>query len=389
MNNTLFALLYTLAVGGAWLLSLPFLLLFSFKEKYRRSIPARFFLWRNPPLPEGRVWFHACSFGETRALKPLLEAFEKDAALTVTTQTGCDEGKKLLETVRYLPFEPLLWFWVRPQKALVVMEAELWFLLFYLAKRKGAKTLLVNARISDRSYPRYQKFAWLYRRIFAHIDEVFAQSEADKKRLEALGARRVTVTGNVKLANLPEASRRYEKPGGLVVTAASTHEGEEEGVVAAFVAFRRRHPDAKLLVVPRHPERFGKVAALVARQAREAGLSFSRWSEGRSLAADIVVVDAMGELVNLYAVSDIVVLGGAFAPVGGHNPAEVIPFGCRLVSGTKIFNQRAMFDAVEGPLFCELSELEAALERALEAPPLRLKTPVSLAPILEGVRDVV
>ncbi len=376
-------------MGGAWLLSLPFLLLFSFKEKYRRSIPARFFLWRNPPLPEGRVWFHACSFGETRALKPLLEAFEKDAALTVTTQTGCDEGKKLLETVRYLPFEPLLWFWVRPQKALVVMEAELWFLLFYLAKRKGAKTLLVNARISDRSYPRYQKFAWLYRRIFAHIDEVFAQSEADKKRLEALGARRVTVTGNVKLANLPEASRRYEKPGGLVVTAASTHEGEEEGVVAAFVAFRRRHPDAKLLVVPRHPERFGKVAALVARQAREAGLSFSRWSEGRSLAADIVVVDAMGELVNLYAVSDIVVLGGAFAPVGGHNPAEVIPFGCRLVSGTKIFNQRAMFDAVEGPLFCELSELEAALERALEAPPLRLKTPVSLAPILEGVRDVV
>jgi 3-deoxy-D-manno-octulosonic-acid transferase len=376
-------------VGGAWLLSLPFLLLFAFKRKYRRSIPARFFLWRNPPLPEGRIWFHACSFGETRALKPLLRKYGEKAVLTVTTQTGYDEGRRLCGEVRYLPFEPLLWLWVRRQKALVVMEAELWFLLFYLARRRGAKTILINARISDRSYRRYLKFARLYRRIFAEIDEVYAQSETDKARLEALGARNVKVVGNIKLANLPEAVKRYEKPAGPVVTAASTHEGEEEGITAAFLAFKKVHPGAKLLVVPRHPERFDKVARLVGEMAKEAGVGFGRWSEGAGLEADIVVVDAMGELVNLYAVSDIVVLGGAFAPVGGHNPAEVIPFGCRLVSGERIFNQKAMFEAVEGALFCDLAELPETLERALEAPPLRLKTPVSLEKVEKGIDDVV
>jgi len=377
-------------VGGAYLLSLPLLILLSFKKKYRRSIPARFFLRRNPPLPEGEIWFHACSFGETRALKPLIEAFDPaQVALTTTTQTGFSEARRLAETVRYLPFEPLLWFWIRPRKVLAVMEAELWYLLFFLAKRRGAKTMLINARISDRSYESYRRFGWLYRRIFDHIDEIYAQSETDRERLEALGAGNVKVTGNIKLARLPEATKRYEKPEGIVVTAASTHEGEEEGIVRAFIAWRAAHPDAKLLVVPRHPERFDRVAAAVGKIAKEAGLRFGRWSEGHALDADIVLIDAMGELINFYAISDIVVLGGAFVPVGGHNPAEAVPFGCRLVSGPEIFNQKAMFSAVEGAIFCDLEELEAGLEKAFHAEPLRLRQPVSLEPILKGIRDVV
>ncbi len=390
LNNTFFTLLYTAAVGGAYLLSLPLLILFTFKKKYRESIPARFFLRHNPPLPGGKIWFHACSFGETRALKPLIEAFSPDAvALTTTTQTGFSEARKLAETVRYLPFEPLLWFWIGSQKVLVVMEAELWYLLFFLAGRRGAKTMLINARISDRSYESYRRFGWLYRRIFSMIDEVYAQSETDRKRLEELGAKNVQVTGNIKLARLPEATKRYEKPEGIVVTAASTHEGEEEGIVRAFVAWRANRPDAKLLVVPRHPERFGKVAGTLERMAKEEGLTFARWSETHSLDADIVLIDAMGELINFYAVSDIVVLGGAFVPVGGHNPAEVLPFGCRLISGPEIFNQKAMFSAVEGAIFSDLSGLEKALEKAVTAEPLSLREPVSLEPILEGIRDVV
>jgi 3-deoxy-D-manno-octulosonic-acid transferase len=118
-------------------------------------------------------------------------------------------------------------------------------------------------------------------------------------------------------------------------------------------------------------------------------MGFARWSEERGFGADIVVVDAMGELVNLYAVSEIVVLGGAFVRVGGHNPAETIPFGCRLVSGPHIFNQKAMFAAVEGALFCDLSELAEGLKEALDAPPLRLKTPVSLEEVEKGIDDVV
>jgi len=390
LNSSVFTALYTFTVCGFYLLFLPFLALFSFKKKYRRSIPSRFFLWNNPPIPEGRIWFHACSFGETRALKPLIEALDADeVALTTTTQTGFEEAKKVAETVRYLPFEPLLWLWVRPQKVLVVMEAELWYLLFYLAKRRGAKTMLINARISDRSYRSYLRFAWFYRKIFANIDEVYAQSETDKRRLMELGAKDVKVTGNIKLAQPAKATRRYAKPKGIVVTAASTHEGEEDGILDAFVAWKRKHPDAKLLVVPRHPERFDKVAAMAESAARKAGLSFSRWSEESSLEADIVIIDVMGELINFYAISDIVILGGAFVPVGGHNPAEVIPFGCRLISGREIFNQKAMFSSVEGAIFCDLEMLETALNQALKGEPLRLKTAVSFEPIFEGMANVV
>ncbi len=375
---------------GVWLLSLPILPFLLFKTKYRHSLPARFLLWRNPPLPGGRLWFHACSYGETRALEPLLKAFaDIPVALTTTTQTGYVQAKTMADEVRYLPFEPLLWLWVRPQKALVVMEAELWYLLFHVARRRGAKTFLINARISDRSWPSYRRFAWFYRHIFANVDAVFAQSETDRRRLEALGARNVRVMGNLKLANLPKAVRPPRKPEGVLVTAASTHEGEEEGIVKAFLAFRRRHPEARLAVVPRHPERFAKVGAMLEEVARREGLTLGRWSEGARLEHDLTLVDAMGELVNLYAVTDIVVLGGAFVPVGGHNPAEAVPFGCRLVSGPHIFNQKAMFAAVEGALFSELEKLEEGLETALEAPPLHLSAPVSLDSLIEELRRVV
>ncbi len=390
LNNTLFPLLYTLLTAGVWLVALPLLFLYSFKKKYRHAIPARFFLWRNPPLPKERVWFHACSFGETRALKPLIQELPKhETAMTVTTQTGYEEARTVVDTVRYLPFEPLLWIWIRPQKALIVMEAELWYLLFYLAKRRGAVTMLVNARISDRSWPRYRRFAWFYRHLFAQVDDVYAQSELDAERLRVLGAKKVTVTGNIKLAHLPSPSLSIPRPEGIVVTAASTHEGEEEGIVSAFLTFKKRHPDAKLIVVPRHPERFERVFRMLRSVATREGLELSRWSLASSLQGDIVLVDRMGMLVEIYAVTDIVVLGGAFVPIGGHNPAEVLPFGCRLVSGNHIFNQRAMFDAVEGAIFCELEDLAQALERALEAPPLTMKTKVSLEPLKEALRHVV
>ena len=374
-----------------YLIALPFLPLLALKKKYRRAVFARFFLWRNPPLPENRIWFHACSFGETRALAPLLEALkDRPLALSVITQTGFDEGCKMLQAVRFLPFEPLLWFWVRPQKVLAVMEAELWYLLFYLAKRRGALTLLINARISDRSWPAYRRFGWLYRRIFAQIDTVYAQSDKDAERLRALGAKAVVVTGNIKLAATPRPTRRYEKPSGIVVTAASTHEGEEEGIVKAFVAWRRGHSPSCLLLVPRHPERFDAVADLAEKAAKEAGLTFSRWSKEGSLDADIVLIDTMGELINFYAITDIVVLGGAFVPgVGGHNPVEAIPFGCRLISGKEIFNQRALFAATKGAIFTELPNLPEALEEALGAEPITLVTPVRLEPIIERLRSVV
>ena len=368
---------------------MPIIAIFALKKRYRRSIPARFFLWKNPPLPSNSIWFHACSLGETRALQPLIKSIlNSKIALTTITQTGFDEGKKEFKEVRFLPFEPLLWFWLKPQKTLIVMEAELWFLLFYLAKRKGAKTILVNARISDRSYGRYLRFLWFYKKIFSYIDFVYAQSEKDKKRLEQLGAKNIKVTGNIKFAQDIKVTKKLDKPKEIVVTAASTHEGEEYGILKGFIGWKKRNKDSKLIIVPRHPERFDKVAKMVKEFAIKEGLNFSRWSEKRDLFADMIIIDAMGELINIYSISDIVILGGAFCAAGGHNPAEVVPFGCRLISGYEIFNQQAMFAQIDGVIFTSLDELEDALDLAILSNPIKVKERVLIDSILKEIQDV-
>jgi 3-deoxy-D-manno-octulosonic-acid transferase len=385
----LFFYLYAVVSVVLYLAALPFLLFFSFKSKYRHSIPARFFLWKNPPFKPGGIWFHSCSFGEAKAVKPLVEQFNASVLrMSTTTQTGYEVIEGYTKESRYLPFEPLLFGWLRPQKALVVMEAECWYLLFVLAKRRGAKTLLINARMSDRSFPKYQKMAWFYRRLFAYIDEVYAQTALDKERLERLGATHVTITGNIKLASLPKVTRRLVKPSGVLVCAASTHEGEEQLILDAFLVFRQEYREAKLVIVPRHPERFEKVAHLVEKTAVESGMTWHRFSEHGHFNADVTVVDQMGELVNLYAISDLVVLGGSFVPVGGHNAAEAAQFGCRILSGPYYFNQREIFDAVEGIVVVEAADLAKRMQQYGQLKPCRIRYESDLSPIVRSLQDV-
>ena len=134
-----------------YLIFLPVIILLAFKKKYKNSIPARFFLINNPPFKEGDIWFHACSFGEVSSLKPLIERVGK-VHISVITATGYEKAKEFSSSVRFLPFEIFLPFWAPKVKTLVVTEAELWPMLFVSAKAKGAKTILINARISDNSY---------------------------------------------------------------------------------------------------------------------------------------------------------------------------------------------------------------------------------------------
>jgi len=259
-----FTLFYFLTSALLYAAALPLLLLLSLKKKYRESIPARFFLRKNPTLPDNGIWFHACSVGETRALKPLLDPLERSLVrISTITQTGQEVAKGYGVEHRYLPYELFVPFWAKRQRVLVVLEAEFWYLLFAAARAKGAKVVLLNARISERSFPKYMKMRWFYRRLFAHTDRIFCQSGDDKARLEALGAGNVEVIGNIKLAQTVTASKRYEKPDGTTVVAASTHEGEEALMLDAFAAYKAVHPDARLLVVPRHPERFENVWHLV------------------------------------------------------------------------------------------------------------------------------
>jgi len=359
-----FTLLYFLLSALLYLSALPFLLLVSFKSKYRASIPARFFLWKNPPFQYDDIWFHVCSLGEARALAPLVEHLQKhELSISAITHTGYAEASKYDAEIRYLPYELFLPFWIKKHEYLVVLEAEFWYLLFTVARARGAKVVLLNARMTERSFPKYMRLRWLYSRMFESVDKVFCQSEADKQRFEALGATNIEVVGNIKLAQKIVKNSSYERPKVETIVAASTHADEEEPIIEAFLEYRLRH-HAKLIVVPRHPERFDAVYKLL-ETLKDDEVTLSRWSERQDFEADIVLVDAMGELNNIYAISDIAIIGGAFREdVGGHNPLEPAHFGCKIITGRYAFMQQELFKYVHNVQEVENEKIGEALEKA-------------------------
>jgi len=385
----IFFFLYGVVSLVLYLFFFPFIILLSFKTKYKDSIPARFLLWNNKPLKSNGIWFHSCSFGEAKAIKPLVDKLPSELLrMSTTTYTGFDAISNYTKESRYLPFEPLLFLWMKPQKVLVVMEAEFWYLLFVLAQKRGAKTLLINARMSEHSYPKYQRIVWLYKQIFKYIDEVYAQTVLDKERLESLGAKNVKVTGNIKLSKLPKISKTLAKPSGLVLCAASTHEGEESLILDAFAVFKKENKEAKLIMVPRHPERFDKVGLMIKSFSKIESLSWHKYSKKDSLEDDIILVDALGELVNIYAISDIVILGGAFEPIGGHNAAEAAQFGCKIISGKHYFNQKDIFEAIEGIAVVDNSNLTRRLLQQSELKPTKIKSQTDISSILESIKNI-
>ena len=370
-----------------YFIALPLIVYLAFKSKYKESIPARFFLFKNPSFSkQNAIWFHVCSLGEARALKPILDLIKKkDILITTITQTGQNEVKKYDAEVRYLPYEMFLPFWIKKQKLLVVLEAEFWYLLFAVAFRRGAKIVLLNARISDKSVKKYLQFGWFYAKLLSYVDTLYVQSEVDKNRFIALGARNIEVIGNIKLAGEIKKTKLYEKPSVELIVAGSTHEGEEESVVKAFVEYRKG-TDAKLVVVPRHPERFDAVYDLLKVYAKKADFKLSRFSENTDFEADIILVDMMGELNNIYAVSDIAILGGAFKEdVGGHNPLEPAFFGCKIITGKHFFHQKELFKYVHHVLYIEPSEIHRALREARVLPPSMVEETIDLEPIVNKI----
>ena len=361
-----------------YVFSLPFLLFFSLKQKYKKSIPARFFLINNPSFKENLYWFHSCSLGETKALKPIIEKFDK-VNLSVITNTGFEEAKKYKNAeVRFLPYEIFLPFWAKPCKSLVVMEAELWYCLFLIAKKRCQKTILLNARISKKSYPKYFKFRWFYKKIFENIDVVLAQSEEDKKRLISLGAKNVKVVGNIKTYFNPQITREYIKKKPLIVVA-STHPNEEE-LILKELDFDKY----QVVVVPRHPERFEEVYEIMRKFGKVGRISEKcKKSEKCQLDGDLILCDKMGELVNLYKVADVVILGGSFIDnVGGHNPIEAAYFNKPIISGKYYFNQKALYNEVENIEICEVDEIKLKLNNVKNT---KIKSIVNLEEIIKEI----
>ncbi|EDM23011.1 lipid IV(A) 3-deoxy-D-manno-octulosonic acid transferase [Caminibacter mediatlanticus] len=365
-----------------YLFSLPFLIFLSFKSKYKKSISARFFLYKNPPFKNKSYWFHSCSYGETKALRPIIEKFES-VNISVITNTGYEAAKSYKNSdVRFLPFEIFLPFWIRSCESLVVMEAELWYMLFFIAKKRCKKTILLNARISDRSYPKYLKFRWFYERIFENIDIVLAQSEKDKKRLQELGAKNIEVIGNIKTYFKPEIKRKYIKKKPLIILA-STHKNEEEMILKELDLKKYQ-----VVVVPRHPERFDEVYKIMKKFGKTERINGKLKMENGKfvLNNDLILCDKMGELVNLYTIADVVILGGSFVDnVGGHNPIEAAYFNVPIISGKYYFNQTALYNEVENIMI--IDDIKKLNEAIMSSKRSKIKNRVDLDRIVKLIKE--
>lgn len=380
---------YYILTWVAWVLCAAPLLLLSFvSKKHKNSLKARFFLYKNTKEAKADVHFHACSFGEVKSIASLVQKF--NSRISVITQTGYEEAKKLSQKVNFLAFENFIPFWLTPCKVLVIFEAELWLMLVCMAKLKGAKTLLINARISEHSFHKYQKFDFFYKKIFSYIDEIYAQSKEDKERLEILGAKNIKIVGNIKTNALTQPRKAYIKPNSRLIIFASTHDGEESLLLSNFTLLRGQ----KLIIAPRHPERFNKVAQIAKDYASSHNLDFACFSEldltnldlASEFKADILVLNTLNELINLYAICDIAVLCGSFIKgIGGHNPIEIAHFNKPLISGEFIHNQKALFENVEGVKFCtNLNELNTLINTHNDK--TSIKNHVDLSPILQSIQ---
>ena len=313
-----------------------------------------------PALPSAAevIWIHAVSVGEVQAAIPLVRALEARRAelsivITTTTPTGAERVAQTIGDAvihRYAPYDvpgAVRRFLdsVRP-RLVIIMETELWPTMLHVCDERAIPVLLANMRMSERSAAGYRRVSSTTRAMLSKVKVIAAQSIEDAERVIALGAdpAKVQVTGNTKFdvklpASLSEQAQALRRAIGVdrsVWIAGSTHEGEEEQVLDAFEAIRAQVPDCALVLVPRHPERAGAVAAL----CRRRGLSVFTRTQGVEIppATDVFVGDTMGELPLFYAASDVAFVGGSLVKEGGHNMLEPAALGVPVLYGPHVFD---------------------------------------------------
>ncbi|MBI2163989.1 MAG: 3-deoxy-D-manno-octulosonic acid transferase [candidate division NC10 bacterium] len=350
--------LYSLGLGAFFVGGLPvFMAQAILRGKYRRGLPERLGrvpAWAGPVPP---VWLHAVSVGEVMAAIPLareLAGRRPDLPLLVSTVT--DTGRNVAE--QRLPGKQFVFFpvdlgWavepaldrLRPRIVLLT-ETEIWPNFIRACGARGVPVVLINGRISPRSYPRYRRVRRLFAQVLRGIRLFCMQTPEDAGRILDLGApaERVHVVGNLKfdlaVTGDPQDGSAVRRMLGLppsrpVLVAGSTHRGEEAPVLEAFHAVRSAVPDITLLLAPRHPERLGEVETLLERT----GVAWSRRSRlPASQPPPVILVDTMGELARLYAAGTVVFVGGSLVPIGGHNVLEPAAYARPVLFGPHMGN---------------------------------------------------
>lgn len=374
--------------------------------KARRGIRERLGFYlpdRLAPLA-GRpvIWVHAVSVGETRAAIPLVKALKAEfpahaLVLSNVTETGhaVASGIREVDLCLFFPFD-LSWAvrrvlrQVRPVLVLIV-ETEIWPNFVRLARRGGSPVVLVNGRISDRSFPRYRKLRPLVRPVLEQFSAFCMQTAQDAERIRQMGAPagRIQVTRNLKYDMQASAAESLDAgrlradlrlpPGTPVWAAGSTHAGEETAVARVYRRLLQEGREAVLVLVPRHPERARAVAESLAAQGFDVTLRTRAGERTEPLRpGEILLVDTLGEMLKVYAASDLVFLGGSLVPVGGHNVLEAALMRRPVVFGPHMHNFREiarLLLEVGGGVQVEEGEegVHGAVSRLLADPELRLR----------------
>ena len=333
-------------------------------QKYREGFLERLGAVR--PLKGGggrpMIWIHAVSVGEVLAVSRLVKTLDAAlpgyfVAISTTTRTGQELARERFgrERVFYCPLDlnwaVRIYLKERRPAMLVLAETEFWPNLMSRCFRLGVPVVVVNARISDRSWPRYRRLRGLWRPFLSRLTAVLAQSELDAKRLRALGCETATVAGNLKFdvrsgRDSAAVTLLEELRGGLrLLVAGSTLDGEEAMLLAAWPEVLRADAQMAMVLAPRHPERFAAVAEMLDRS----GVPWrKRSSMGKATLrpGEIVLLDSMGELATVYSLAAVAFVGGSLVAAGGHNPLEPAQFGVPVVMGGHYANFRAMVEAL-------------------------------------------
>ena len=347
---------------------------------------------------EASIWVHAVSVGEVLAARLVISELRRQYPdlrifLSTTTRTGQELARRQIgdsDGVFYFPFD---WnFSVRrtldvvKPRLFVMIETEIWPNLLRECRRRGIKTMLVNGRISYRSFPRYRLVKPMFRRVLGDIDAFCVQGEEIARRLVQLGAPRdrITITGSLKFDSvefptaLPRGRQRVLRffrmsSNRQVLVAGSTMKGEEQAVIRAFNRLRARGGNPLLVVAPRHPERFEEVERL----CRQEGLATIRRTDlpiDAEPREDAVVLDTIGELAQLYQIATVVFVGGSLVEAGGHNILEPALHGKPIVFGPHMDN------------FAEIAETFLANDAAIQVPSAHDLTEAILALMSDAVR---
>lgn len=360
----LFYLIYNIILITAAIALLPVILAaFLVKPKLRAGFFKKlgFYSFKNLDRNKKTIVFHAVSVGETNALESLIkrtrqEFPDSNIILTTTTRTGQEiANKKLKNTVTeitYFPYDFVFSVYSFLKQAnpdvIFIAETEIWPDFVYISKKMNIPVYIINGRISPHSYNGYKKFSFFFKPVLNLYKGILMQTQGDAQRITDIGAKQdiVKCMGNLKFditqnINAEETEKLIQelKPSKLII-AASTHKGEDEIILDAFLETKKKMPDLKLMLAPRHPERYAQVEELI----KSTGLSYGKRSSGDSFEQkDIIMLDTMGELMKMFSICEFAFIGGSFSTTGGHNPLEANIWGKPVISGECVFNFKDIY----------------------------------------------